>query len=150
MCYRQPVSEGQKNHVKAYRIPSESLHRSQGPAYVSEELERYLASKGMTQTHGAPFHPMTQGKIERYHRSMKNEINLQKYYLPWELEQEIERFVTYYNNERYHESLDNVTPANVYFGRHHEILTRRERLKQRTLKARKRYNLSQSTAQTIS
>ncbi len=121
-----------------------------GPAYVSEELEHYLASKGMTQTHGAPFHAMTQGKIERYHRSMKNEVNLQKYYLPWELEQEIERFVTYYNNERYHESLDNVTPADVCYGRHHEIITRREQLKQQTLKPRKRYNLSQSTAQTIS
>jgi len=43
----------------------------------------------MTQTHGAQYHPMTQEKIERYHRSMKNEINLQKYYLPWELEQEM-------------------------------------------------------------
>ncbi len=82
---------------------------------------------------------------------MKNEINLQKYYLPWELEQEIERFVTYYDNERYHESQDNVTPADVYYGRHHEIITRREQLKQQqTLKARKRYNLSHSTAQTIS
>src|ERR1039458_4102697 len=81
-----------------------------GPAYVSQELKDYLQNKGMTPTHGAPYHPMTQGKIERYHRSMKNEINLQKYYLPWELEQEIARFIEYYNNERYHESLDNVTP----------------------------------------
>lgn len=121
-----------------------------GPAYVSEELKRYLDTKGMTQTHGAPYHPMTQGKIERYHRSMKNEINLQKYYLPWELEQEVARFVHYYNNERYHESLDNVTPADKYHGRHHEILTRREQLKQRTLKARKRHNLSQLTAQIVS
>ena len=93
---------------------------------------------------------MTQGRIERYHRSMKNEINLQKYYMPWELEQEIERFIDYYNNRRYHEALDNVTPADVYYGRQREIITRRERLKQKTLKARKRYNLSQSTAQIIS
>lgn len=121
-----------------------------GPAYVSDELKSYLASKGMTQTHGAPYHPMTQGKIERYHRSMKNEINLKKYYLPWELEQEVARFVEYYNNERYHESLDNVTPADVYQGRHHEILSRREQLKLRTLKARRRHNLSQLTAQSVS
>ncbi len=121
-----------------------------GPAYVSEELKHYLATKGMTQTHGAPYHPMTQGKIERYHRSMKNEVNLQKYYLPWELEQEIERFVNYYNNQRYHESLNNVTPADVYYGRHEEILSRRERLKRRTVKARKHYNLSQPIAQSTS
>ena len=119
-----------------------------GSAYISEELKEYLATKGMTQTHGAPYHPMTQGKIERYHRSMKNEINLQKYYLPWELEQELERFVTYYNNKRYHESLNNVTPADVYYGRHQEIISRRERLKRRTLKTRKLYNLSQSLAQS--
>lgn len=121
-----------------------------GPAYISGELKEYLASQGMTQTHGAPYHPMTQGKIERYHRSMKNEINLQKYYLPWELEQEIERFVTYYNNKRYHESLHNVTPADVYYGKHLEIISRRERLKRRTLKTRKIYNLSQSIAQSTS
>jgi putative transposase len=121
-----------------------------GPAYVSQELAMYLRTKGMTQTHGAPYHPMTQGKIERYHRSIKNEINLQKYYLPWELEQEIERFVNYYNNERYHESLDNVTPVDVYCGRHEEIITRRVQLKQQTLKKRRRYNLSHSIAQTVS
>jgi transposase InsO family protein len=135
-------------HVEVRHRPR--LLSDNGPAYVSEELKKYLASKGMTQTHGAPYHPMTQGKIERYHRSMKNQINLQKYYLPWELEQEIERFVEYYNNERYHESLDNVTPADVYSGRHHEITTRREKLKQQTLRARKQYNLSQPTAQIIS
>jgi len=121
-----------------------------GACYVSEELKKYLASKGMTQTHGAPYHPMTQGKIERYHRSMKNEINLQKYYMPWELEQEIERFIDYYNNERYHEALDNVTPSDVYYGRYREIITRREQIKRQTLIARKRYNLSQLTAQSVS
>lgn len=121
-----------------------------GPVYVSEELKEYLATQGMTQTHGAPYHPMTEGKIQRYHRSTKNEINLQKYYLPWELEQEIERFVDYYNNERYHESLNNVTPADLYYGRYLEIISRRERLKRRTLRIRKIYNLSQSIAQSAS
>ena len=121
-----------------------------GPAYVSSGLREYLDGHGMTQTHGAPYHPMTQGKIERYHRSMKNVINLQKYWLPSELEIEIGRFVEYYNNKRYHESLDNVTPADVYYGRHHEIITRREILKRKTLKDRKRYNLFYPQAQTVS
>jgi hypothetical protein len=78
---------------------------------------------------------------------MKNQINLLKYYLPWELEQEIRRFVDYYNNERYHESLDNVTPADVYYGRREQILTRREKIKERTLRDRKQYNLSQTISQ---
>ena len=78
--------------------------------------------KRMEHTRGAPYHPMTQGKIERYHRSMKNLIQLQNYAFPWDLEREIGRFVDYYNHQRYHELLDNVTPADVYFGRAKEVL----------------------------
>ena len=85
---------------------------------------------------------MTQGKIERYHRTMKNLINLQHYYMPWELEHEIEQFVEYYNNQRYHESLNNLTPADVYYGRSKEILSRRNKIKKQTLKMRKFENLS--------
>jgi len=78
---------------------------------------------------------------------MKNEINLLKYYSPWELEREIARFIEYYNNERYHESLDNVTPADVYHGRREQILIRRKQIKERTLRNRKTYNLSQTKTQ---
>ena len=113
-----------------------------GPAYVSKALADYLTERGMSHTRGAPYHPMTQGKIERYHRTMKNVVKLQNYYYPAELEREIGRFVDYYNNERYHESLNNVTPADVYFGRHHQVLSIREKIKRRTLQNRKRSNLA--------
>jgi transposase InsO family protein len=83
---------------------------------------------------------MTQGKIERYHRSMKNRILLDNYYLPGQLEQSIEEFVSYYNNCRYHESLDNLTPADVYFGRGQVILERREKIKRKTIEQRRRLN----------
>jgi transposase InsO family protein len=81
---------------------------------------------------------MTQGKIECYHRSLKNVVLLDHYYSPEELEREIASFVTYYNNERYHESLNNVTPADLYYGRAHEVPARRERIKRRTMKERRR------------
>tara|TARA_Y100001934_G_C11982977_1_gene599530 strand:+ start:413 stop:646 length:234 start_codon:yes stop_codon:yes gene_type:complete len=71
---------------------------------------------------------------------MKNIVKLQNYYFPWELEKEISRFVDYYNNHRYHEALNNVTPSDVYFGRYHEIITKRERIKRKTLKLRKKIN----------
>jgi transposase InsO family protein len=89
---------------------------------------------------GAPYHPMTQGKIERYHRSMKNVVKLQTFYFPWELEQTIEGFVTYYNNARYHESWDNLTPADVYFGRAKEVKTRREQIKHVTSEKRRQWH----------
>ena len=111
-----------------------------GPCYLSQELKSYLEKQGMTHTRGAPYHPMTQGKIERYHRSMKNVVKLQNYYFTWELEKEISKFVDYYNNHRYHEALNNVTPADFYFGRYHEIITKREQIKIKTLKLRKKIN----------
>jgi len=117
-----------------------SLLRYNGPAYVSGELREYLREREMDHSRGAPYHPMTQGKIERWHRTMKNVIKLEDYYLPGELERAIAEFVDYYNNRRYHESLDNVTPADVYFGRQHTVLTQRDRIKQRTLERRRREN----------
>ena len=112
-----------------------------GPAYVSKELQEYLTEKDISHTRGQPYHPQTQGKIERYHRTLKNLVTLQNYYAPWELEQEISRFVRWYNTERYHESLENLTPEDVYRGLDREILTARELLKMQTLERRKRYNL---------
>ena len=117
-----------------------------GPAYVSGELREYLAGRGMAHTRGAPYHPQTQGKIERFHRSMKNVVKLEHYYFPWQLEAAVRDFVVYYNNERFHESLNNVTPADVYFGRQHAVLSKRQRIKRLTLQRRRRENQIQEAA----
>ena len=90
---------------------------------------------------------MTQGKIERYHRSMKNVVKLQNYYSPEELERELTHFVEYYNNQRYHESLDNLTPMDVYTGKSKEILTKRAEIKKQTLQARRLQNLQTQAVQ---
>ena len=112
-----------------------------GPCYVSRELADYLNTHQLAHTRGAPYHPMTQGKIERYHRSMKNVVKLEKHYSPWELERAVARFVDDYNHRRLHEALENVTPADVYEGRRAAILARREQIKRRTLVQRRRENL---------
>jgi transposase InsO family protein len=114
-----------------------------GPCFVSKDLREYMEARELKHTRGRPYHPMTQGKIERYHRTMKNVVKLRNYYLPWELEREIDTFVHFYNHERVHESLHNLTPADVYLGREREIQTARERLKRQTLRRRKRLNLGQ-------
>jgi putative transposase len=111
-----------------------------GSCYISGQLRDYLDEKGMTHTRGKPYHPMAQGKIERYHRTMKNVVKLQNYYLPEELERELKVFVEYYNHQRVHESIDNMTPADVYFNRSKEIKLFRDLVKEQTLERRKREN----------
>jgi len=108
-----------------------------GSCYLSKELKKYLLGKGIRQINGKPNHPQTQGKIERYHRSMKNVINLDHYVCPDELQRKLAEFIDYYNNHRYHEALNNVTPADVYFGRAVKILRERQKIKIQTLKERK-------------
>ncbi len=113
-----------------------------GPCYVSNELKTYLKDQlKMKQVHGKPMHPQTQGKIERYHRTMKNIVKLNNFYHPEELIQALNEFVENYNNNRYHESLNNLTPADVYFGRSDKILEQRAIVKQQTIaKRRQLYN----------
>ncbi len=77
---------------------------------------------------------------------MKNVVKLQHYYFPSELEGALKDFVDYYNNERYHESLSNLTPADVYFGRQYEVLTERSKIKRRTMERRKKEYLAQKAA----
>ena len=117
-----------------------------GPSYVSAELATWLKARAIPHTRGKPYHPMTQGKIERWHRSVKNEILLENHYLPGQLESAIGRFVEYYNHERYHESLDNLRPADVYYGRGTKILKIRRKIKQRTMNERRRLHRQHKVA----
>ena len=84
-----------------------------GSSYISSDLADWLEDHGMGHIRGAPYHPQTQGKIERWHQTLKNRILLENYYLPGDLENRIAEFVDHYNNHRYHESLNNVTPADA-------------------------------------
>ncbi len=120
-----------------------------GPCFKSGDFKQYLKDNGVTQVFGAPYHPQTQGKIERYHRTMKNVIKLENYYSPDQLREQIESFIDYYNNRRYHESLDNVTPADVYYGRSERILKKRKEVKKRTLRLRRNTYFNQKMMEII-
>ena len=113
-----------------------------GPSYVANDLSEWLEAQGMRHTRGKPYHPMTQGKIERWHLSLKSRILLANYFLPGDLERAITDFVEHYNQRRYHESLDNLTPADVYFGRGQRILERRKHIKRRTIEQRRRQHFN--------
>ena len=108
-----------------------------GSSYIAAELADWIAKHNMAHIRGAPYHPMTQGKIERWHQTLKNRILLEHYYLPGDLTVQIAMFVDHYNHRRYHESLRNLTPADVYFGRGQSILNQRQRIKQKTIESRR-------------
>ena len=108
-----------------------------GSSYISGDLATWLNDHKIEHIRGAPLHPQTQGKIERWHQTLKNRILLENYYLPGDLQAKIAAFVDHYNRRRYHESLDNLTPADVYFGRGAKILRERERIKRITIQNRR-------------
>lgn len=108
-----------------------------GSSYISGDLADWLGNRGMGHIRGAPHHPQTQGKIERWHQTLKNRILLEHYYLPGDLEAQVGAFIQHYNHARYHESLGNLTPADVYFGRGQAILRERERIKRHTIATRR-------------
>jgi transposase InsO family protein len=108
-----------------------------GSSYLAGDLAKWLNARNIRHVRGAPYHPMTQGKIERWHQTLKNRILLENYFLPGDLEAQIKTFVDDYNHRRYHESIDNLTPADVYFGRGLTILAERERIKQQTIANRR-------------
>jgi putative transposase len=121
------------DQVKVMQRPR--LLTDNGSSYIAGDLAEWLKRRGMTHIRGAPRHPQTQGKIERWHQTLKNRILLEHYYLPSEAQVGV--FVEHYNQARAHESLNNLTPADVYFGRGEAILLERERIKRQTLANRR-------------
>jgi len=116
-----------------------ALLSDNGPGYLSRVFAGYLKQVGIRHIVSAPYHPQTNGKIERYHRTLKTQVKLVVYETPSALERALADFVDYYNHRRYHEGIDNVTPADAYFGRREAILAQRKEVKQRTRELRWQY-----------
>ena len=128
------------------QVPIEDRTRllsDNGPGYVSRAFRDYLAMVGIKHILATPFHPQTNGKLERYHRTLKGEVNQLPYEMPSDLEAAIVAFVSYYNYRRYHKALGNVTPSDVLRGRRQEILRRRKDVQAQTIERRRRHNRAQ-------
>ena len=120
-----------------------------GAGYVSRAFRDYLRLVGIGHILAAPFHPQTNGKVERYQQSLKREVNQLPYELPSQLERAIADFVDYYNHRRYHQALGNVTPADVLYGRREQILERRKEVRAQTANHRRDYSHAQRELVTI-
>ena len=131
----QALAASGLDHITVTQRPR--LLSDNGSSYVADDLATWLEGKDMQHVRGAPYHPQTQGKIERWHQTLKNRILLENYYLPGALEAQLTSFVDYYNHRRYHESIQNLTPADVYFGRRQTILMQRERIRRDTIAQRR-------------
>jgi len=111
-----------------------------GAGYISRAFRDYLHLVGIGHILAAPFHPQTNGKVERYQQSLKREVNQLPYELPSQLERAIADFVDYYNNRRYHKALGDVTPVDVLNGKREEVLRHRQEVRRETIRRRKEYN----------
>ena len=125
------------------QIPIEDRTRllsDNGPGYVSRAFRDYLGMVGIKHILATPFHPQTNGKLERYHQTLKRDVNQLPYELPSDLEAAIVAFVSYYNYRRYHKALGNVTPSDVLKGRRQEILRHRKEVQAQTIQRRRQHN----------
>ena len=111
-----------------------------GAGYVSRAFRDYLHLVSIRHILAAPFHPQTNGKLERYHQTIKREVNQILYEFPGQLEKAITDFVEYYNFRRYHKALGDVTPADVLHGMRDQILQRRKEVRAQTVQNRRDYN----------
>ena len=118
-----------------------------GPGFIAQALEDYLRMQSIRHIRCSPHHPQTNGKLERFHQTLKTRLNVLVYSSPEELQRAMAEFIEYYNHRRCHEGISNVAPADVYYGRREAILRRREEQKELTIQARLRYNLGRADLQ---
>lgn len=150
LCSTMKAGDVKSTLNEALNHPNVSLEKppkllsDNGSAYLSKELGTFLHEFQIQHVRGRPSHPQTQGKIERYHRTMKNVVKLENYYSPDQLKYRLKEFVDYYNYQRYHESLDNLTPADVYYGKKEYRLDQRRKCKILTMQKRKQEYIKKS------
>ena len=116
------------------------LYTDNGSGFTSKILTEYLSVHGIKHIFGTPYHPQGRGKIERFNRRIKEKVCLMVYCSPGELKKGVDNAIAAYNRTP-HESLNNVSPNDVYAGRKEVILQKRREKKRFTLERRKQYNL---------
>jgi RNA-directed DNA polymerase len=130
------------------QVPIEDRTRflaDRGPGFLARALKDYLRMLEIRHIYCSPYHRQTNGKLERFHETLKARLNLLVFTSPGALRAAVAEFIEFYKYQRYHEGIGNVTPADVYHGRREEILKRRKEQKLETLERRFQYNLGQAS-----
>ena len=118
-----------------------TLLTDNGAGFAGEIMAKYLKARGVKHIFGAPYHPQTQGKVERFNRTLKEKVNLWVYGTPEDLQAAIDKMGVAYNDTP-HEALKNVSPNDVYAGKKDEVLERRARIRLETMARRYAYNMA--------
>jgi putative transposase len=132
---------GRKNVPVADRS---RLVTDNGPGDLAHAFEDYLRMLALRHMRGSPHPPQTNGKLQRFHETLPERVNLLVYSSPEELRRAIAEFSEFYNHRRHHEGIGNVAPADVYHGRRETIWKPRAEQKRVTLQERFRYHRSRS------
>ena len=135
-----PLQVGQLEPYRSLCDDRTRLLSDNGSGYVSRAFREYLGMVGIRHILASSYHSQTNGKLERYHRTLKRDVNQLPYEMPSDLEAAIVAFVSYSNYRRYHNALGNVTPSDVLRGRRGETLRRRKEVQAQTIERRRRHN----------
>jgi putative transposase len=99
-----------------------------GPQFIAREFTSFLRIAGMTHVRTAPYYPQSNGKLERYHRTIKADaLRVKSPSSRQEAQRVIEQFVTHYNTVRLHSAIGFVTPHDKLAGRERDIWRERDR-----------------------
>jgi transposase InsO family protein len=109
-----------------------------GPQFIAKDFKEFIRVAGMTHVRTSPFYPQSNGKLERYHKTIKSECIRPKVALSLEeARDQIADYIRYYNEERLHSSLGYVAPKDKLEGRDKQIFTERDKKLEAAREARK-------------
>jgi transposase InsO family protein len=136
LVQQRAIEEFKKANPEKERMPR--LITDNGGQFVSKGFKEFLSHSGLQHTRTAPNHPQSNGKIERFHKTLRNEC-LRKNFpsSKKEAEKDMKEFVEYYNNVRLHSAIDYITPRDKLLGNAEKILAERDKKLEQARKRRR-------------